>query len=188
MRRWTLVVCLLVAAGLLSGCGARGGLDPPPGSTAPKARRSLRPRQDHLSGYRPATMHHFGYLNGVLHAEGVSIAAIAEEVGTPFYCYSTATLERHYRVFDDAFGERRSPDLLFDEGQFQPGRRQDPCRSRRRHRRRFRRRIAPRPGARRSRPQDRVFRRRQDRPRDGSGAQGAHRLLQRGIGARASSS
>ena len=49
-------------------------------------------------------MHHFGYVNGVLHAEEVSIAAIAEEVGTPFYCYSTATLERHYRVFDDAFG------------------------------------------------------------------------------------
>ncbi|MDP9138150.1 MAG: diaminopimelate decarboxylase [Pseudomonadota bacterium] len=49
-------------------------------------------------------MHHFGYVNGVLHAEEVSVAAIAEEVGTPFYCYSTATLERHYRVFDEAFG------------------------------------------------------------------------------------
>ena len=35
MRRWTIAVCLLVAAGLLSGCGARGDLDPPPGSTAP---------------------------------------------------------------------------------------------------------------------------------------------------------
>jgi diaminopimelate decarboxylase len=49
-------------------------------------------------------MHHFSYVDGMLHAEDVSIAAIAEEVGTPFYCYSTATLERHYRVFDEAFG------------------------------------------------------------------------------------
>ena len=48
-------------------------------------------------------MHHFGYVNGLLHAEDVSLAAIAEEVGTPFYCYSSATIERHYRVFDEAF-------------------------------------------------------------------------------------
>jgi len=44
-------------------------------------------------------MNHFGYKNGVLHAEEVSLASVAREVGTPFYCYSTATLERHYRVF-----------------------------------------------------------------------------------------
>lgn len=48
-------------------------------------------------------MNHFQYRDGVLHAEGVSLAALAETVGTPFYCYSTATLERHYRVFTDAF-------------------------------------------------------------------------------------
>ena len=48
-------------------------------------------------------MHHFEYLDGTLHAEGVSLARIAEEVGTPFYCYSSATLERHYKVFDEAF-------------------------------------------------------------------------------------
>ena len=48
-------------------------------------------------------MHHFGYRGGVLHAEGVSLARIAEEVGTPFYCYATATLERHYRVLQEAF-------------------------------------------------------------------------------------
>jgi diaminopimelate decarboxylase len=48
-------------------------------------------------------MHHFGYDGGVLHAEGVSLARIADEVGTPFYCYSTATLEHHYRVLTDAF-------------------------------------------------------------------------------------
>lgn len=48
-------------------------------------------------------MHHFAYKHGVLHAEGVSLAAIADAVGTPFYCYSSATLERHYNVFAQAF-------------------------------------------------------------------------------------
>jgi diaminopimelate decarboxylase len=48
-------------------------------------------------------MHHFAYRGGVLHAEDVSLAAIAAEVGTPFYCYSTATLDRHYRVLLQAF-------------------------------------------------------------------------------------
>ena len=48
-------------------------------------------------------MHHFAYRDGVLHAEGINIKIIAEDVGTPFYCYSSATLERHYRVFDEAF-------------------------------------------------------------------------------------
>jgi diaminopimelate decarboxylase len=48
-------------------------------------------------------MRHFDYRDGVLHAEDVNLAALAEAVGTPFYCYSTATLERHYRVFADAF-------------------------------------------------------------------------------------
>jgi len=48
-------------------------------------------------------MHHFSYRGGVLHAEGVSLARLANEVGTPFYCYSTATLERHYQVLTEAF-------------------------------------------------------------------------------------
>ena len=48
-------------------------------------------------------MHHFHYRGGALNAEDVDLAALADEVGTPFYCYSTATLERHYRVFADAF-------------------------------------------------------------------------------------
>ena len=47
-------------------------------------------------------MNHFDYRNGVLHAEAVDLVALADAVGTPFYCYSTATLERHYRVFADA--------------------------------------------------------------------------------------
>src|SRR5580658_5865496 len=50
-------------------------------------------------------MHHFAYRDGVLHAEDVSLVALAEAVGTPFYCYSTATIERHYRVFAAAFAD-----------------------------------------------------------------------------------
>lgn len=50
-------------------------------------------------------MHHFAYRNGVLHAEAVSLVTLADTVGTPFYCYSTATLERHYRVFAGAFAD-----------------------------------------------------------------------------------
>ncbi len=48
-------------------------------------------------------MDHFHYINGIYHAEDVSLEAIAASVGTPFYCYSTATLERHYKVFSGHF-------------------------------------------------------------------------------------
>lgn len=48
-------------------------------------------------------MDHFHYTNGRLHAENVALENIAAEVGTPVYVYSTATLERHYRTFADAF-------------------------------------------------------------------------------------
>ena len=48
-------------------------------------------------------MHHFAYRNGVLHAEAVNLVDLARAVATPFYCYSTATLTRHYEVFVDAF-------------------------------------------------------------------------------------
>ncbi len=47
-------------------------------------------------------MDHFLYRNGLLHAEDVSLAEIAASVGTPFYCYSTATLTRHYHLFTEA--------------------------------------------------------------------------------------
>jgi len=40
-------------------------------------------------------MHHFAYRAGVMHAEAVDLASLADAVGTPFYCYSTATLQRH---------------------------------------------------------------------------------------------
>jgi diaminopimelate decarboxylase len=48
-------------------------------------------------------MHHFEPRNGVIHAEAVDLSALAAEVGTPFYCYSTATITRHYEVFSGAF-------------------------------------------------------------------------------------
>src|SRR6202034_2561079 len=50
-------------------------------------------------------MHHFAYRDSVLHAEDVDLTALANAVGTPFYCYATATLERHYRVFAGAFAD-----------------------------------------------------------------------------------
>lgn len=48
-------------------------------------------------------MNHFHYKDGRLFAEDVDLTQLAEKVGTPFYCYSSATLARHYRVFADAF-------------------------------------------------------------------------------------
>ncbi len=48
-------------------------------------------------------MHHFSLKNGVMHAEDVDLIALAGAVGTPFYCYSSATLTRHYEVFKAAF-------------------------------------------------------------------------------------
>lgn len=53
-------------------------------------------------------MNHFSYRNGILHAEGVSLAVLAAAVGTPFYCYSSATLIRHARVFSGSL----PPDAL----------------------------------------------------------------------------
>jgi diaminopimelate decarboxylase len=51
-------------------------------------------------------MNHFGYRNGVLHCEDVSLEAIARELGTPAYVYSDATLRRHYQVLAEAFADR----------------------------------------------------------------------------------
>ena len=47
-------------------------------------------------------MDHFLYRDGILHAEDVPVPEIAAAVGTPFYCYSEATLTRHYKLFDEA--------------------------------------------------------------------------------------
>jgi diaminopimelate decarboxylase len=48
-------------------------------------------------------MHHFAYRDRVLYAEAVNLAELADVVGTPFYCYSSATIERQYNVFAAAF-------------------------------------------------------------------------------------
>jgi diaminopimelate decarboxylase len=53
-------------------------------------------------------MQHFEYRNARLHAEDVDIAEIAASVGTPFYCYASATIERHFRVFARAFADQRA--------------------------------------------------------------------------------
>jgi diaminopimelate decarboxylase len=50
-------------------------------------------------------MHHFALRNGVMHAEDVDLSALADAVGTPFYCYSTATLTRHFEVFRAALSD-----------------------------------------------------------------------------------
>jgi diaminopimelate decarboxylase len=50
-------------------------------------------------------MNHFEYRNGEMYAEGVAVKRIAQEVGTPAYIYSLATLKRHYQVFDQAFAK-----------------------------------------------------------------------------------
>jgi diaminopimelate decarboxylase len=50
-------------------------------------------------------MHHFVYRGGVLHVEAVNLVDLAAAVGTPFYCYSVATIERHYQVFARAFAD-----------------------------------------------------------------------------------
>ncbi len=50
-------------------------------------------------------MNHFDYRDGILYAEDVAVSDIARAVGTPFYCYSTATLERHFTVFSKAFAD-----------------------------------------------------------------------------------
>jgi diaminopimelate decarboxylase len=54
-------------------------------------------------------MDHFSLRAGVLHAEDVDLEELAASVATPFYCYSTATIERHYRVFREALAELDDP-------------------------------------------------------------------------------
>src|SRR3954447_17237775 len=105
-----------------SGGGCTGGCRPRAvGEQAKRVQSVLRDRcaasghqrQQEILHSRPApavtehAMNHFDYRNGVLHAEAVNLIHLAAAVGTPFYCYSTATLERHYRVFSEAFeGEK----------------------------------------------------------------------------------
>ncbi len=134
------MIGMLAAALLLSGCGRKGALDLPPGAGmqpgAPPARgmqqdfdeegKPIAPRdreraKPSIGFSTEPPMHHFAYRDGVLHAEAVNLASLAQAVGTPFYCYSTATLERHYRVFAGRFRDVAVARLLRGQGQFQPG-------------------------------------------------------------------
>jgi diaminopimelate decarboxylase len=58
-------------------------------------------------------MDHFSYIDGALHVEGVSLATIAAEVGTPVYVYSRATLERHAQVFKAALANLERTHIAF---------------------------------------------------------------------------
>ncbi|WP_221792568.1 diaminopimelate decarboxylase [Aquisediminimonas sediminicola] len=58
-------------------------------------------------------MDHFELIDGVMHAEGVSLETIAEQVGTPVYVYSTATIERHAQVFREALAATGDPLIAF---------------------------------------------------------------------------
>jgi len=53
-------------------------------------------------------MRHFDYKNGEMFAEGVALSEIADKVGTPVYVYSSATFERHYKVFSESFGNAKT--------------------------------------------------------------------------------
>src|ERR1700732_965336 len=84
----------------------RGKIRPRPAARArPRGLSNRRTRQNRFSSIpcSDPPMHHFAMKNGVMHAEDVDLATLAAEVGTPFYCYSTATLTRHYKVFSSAF-------------------------------------------------------------------------------------
>src|SRR3546814_11157842 len=58
-------------------------------------------------------MDHFEYKNGAMHVEQVPMSAIAQAVGTHVYVYSTATLERHVRVFQEALKPLHDPLVAF---------------------------------------------------------------------------
>lgn len=58
-------------------------------------------------------MDHFNLIDGVMHAEDVALPAIADAVGTPVYVYSTATIERHVRVFREAVSALGDPLIAF---------------------------------------------------------------------------
>ena len=64
-------------------------------------------------------MNHFEYRNGEMFAEQVPLKRIAQEVGTPAYVYSLATLKRHFKVFDQAFAKVRAHRVFFGKSEFQ---------------------------------------------------------------------
>jgi diaminopimelate decarboxylase len=51
-------------------------------------------------------MNYFSYKKDDLYCEDLSVAYIAEQIGTPFYLYSYSTITRHFQVFNNAFKGR----------------------------------------------------------------------------------
>ncbi len=112
-------------------------------------------------------MNHFEYRDGVLHAENVPVPEIAKAVGTPFYVYSTATLERHYRVFSEAFADMDSMVCYAMKANSNQAVLKTLGRLGAKHRCRLGRRAAPRACRRYSGEPHHVLRCRQDAVRDG---------------------
>src|SRR5262249_25601502 len=69
----------------------------PPSRPFRWANRAAQPRL--IQSVHERYVNHFQYKNGILSAEDVPLTELADAVGTPFYCYATATLTRHYKVF-----------------------------------------------------------------------------------------
>ena len=125
----------------------------------------------------------FTYRNGALHAEDVALATIAEAVGTPFYCYSSAAIEGEFRGVSGRVRRPERAHFLCDEGQFKPGGADDAGRARRRHGRGQRGGTETRPGGGRAGRAHHLLGRRQDAGRDEPWARREYLLLQRRVGA-----
>ena len=107
-------------------------------------------------------MNFFSYKDGMLSAEDVALDHLAEQVGTPFYCYSSATLARHYKVFADAL-PKDSLVAFSVKANGNLARAEDPGEAGRGRRCGVGRRTEEGAGRGHPRRQDRFFRRRQDR-------------------------
>ena len=114
-------------------------------------------------------MHHFAYRAGVLHAEAVNLETLAAAVGTPFYCYSSATLDAPLPRVRRRVRRRAGAGVLRGQGQFQPGGDRDARQARRGRRRGFRGRAQARARGRRAGGKNHVLRHRQDRARARAG-------------------
>ena len=122
----------------------RQAVHPRPAALGPLSLTSCPASPNERNAVRLPPMNHFHYRDGVLHAEDVAIPDIAAAVGTPFYCYSTATLTRHYTVFSERLRRPRLACLLRPEGELQPGCAEGAGEARRRRRRGVGRRDAAR--------------------------------------------
>ncbi len=130
-------------------------------------------------------MHHFAYRDGRLFAEEIPVEKIAQEVGTPFYCYSHATLERHFQAFEASLGSvphlvcfsvKSNSNLAVLNVFLNQGAGLDVVSGG----------AVPGPEGRGGPEEDRVRRCGQDRSRDGGGPESGDPSVQRGVGTGAS--